>query len=649
MKKVILCLLIFLFSIGTVSAFSLSGGGDWKYYKEITIKENSGKTLTNYQILVELNSANFDFSKAKSDGSDIRFSTDSQELSYWIEEWDSNAKKAKIWVKVPLIPANGETKIKMWYGNPSAVSSSNGNKVFEFFDDFEDNDISDWTIIYGSVTCYNGVMIVNPTSKHCKSPDHPSGDPYLFQCAALYKNYTYTGPLVAEFDFKLSKIWQGVNNGVTRVRFLYQDWFNYWEVLLGGDAEDNDYRLNKRVSGEKPTYPFGDPTVIGDTNWHTAKIVRDQNGNWELYRDGVKILGGNDPWLPTISAFYIWFPNAPTTYFDNIRIRKYTSPEPTVTIQEYPTPKPTTPPPKPPAGKIKAIWLYNYDRYDLPTLVNDLKSAGINTIFLSTDVNNIWKYERFVKTAHENGIEVHAMILEIADNKEEGTYDYTNFYKNPYHKDEAVKDVEKILDYNEKSLAAFDGINIDIEPYTSDLWNSNREDVWNDYMEVINAIKEKINGRTKLSANILYDSRDYTEDRIKDLASVLDFFVIMAYDSGGLGFNTPEKIKDAVAQEMGSIRGERAKAVIGIGVHEGFGDKSDVENCINDLFDYYSDDPAFLGISIFRYYSYSELPETKKTPEENRQTGEEKEIPGFECIFAITLLAVAYMLKRLKK
>jgi|GEM_PF-6025214 len=46
MRKVVLCLLIFLFSIGTVSAFSLSGGGDWKYYREITIKENSGKTLT---------------------------------------------------------------------------------------------------------------------------------------------------------------------------------------------------------------------------------------------------------------------------------------------------------------------------------------------------------------------------------------------------------------------------------------------------------------------------------------------------------------------------------------------------------------------------------------------------------------------------
>jgi PGF-CTERM protein len=53
--------------IGTVSAFSNSGDGDWKYYKELTVKENLGKTLTNFQVLIELNSANFDFSKAKSD------------------------------------------------------------------------------------------------------------------------------------------------------------------------------------------------------------------------------------------------------------------------------------------------------------------------------------------------------------------------------------------------------------------------------------------------------------------------------------------------------------------------------------------------------------------------------------------------------
>jgi hypothetical protein len=56
-------------SVGMVSALSNSGGGDWEYYKEVTIKENTGKALSDYQVLVELNPSNFP-DKAKSDGSD---------------------------------------------------------------------------------------------------------------------------------------------------------------------------------------------------------------------------------------------------------------------------------------------------------------------------------------------------------------------------------------------------------------------------------------------------------------------------------------------------------------------------------------------------------------------------------------------------
>jgi len=139
MKKFILIGFLFLiFSTGVASAADLSnsGGGDWKYYREITIKENSGKTLTDYQVMIELNSANFDFTKAKSDGSDVRFvDSGGNELSYWIEEWSSG--RAKVWVKVPHIPANGEAKIRMYYGNPNANAVSDGDKTFEFFDDFD--------------------------------------------------------------------------------------------------------------------------------------------------------------------------------------------------------------------------------------------------------------------------------------------------------------------------------------------------------------------------------------------------------------------------------------------------------------------------------------------------------------------------------
>ena len=66
--------LVFLLSgmVGIASALSNSGGGDWKNYKEITVKESSGKSLTDFQVLVELNPSNFP-AKAKSDGSDLRF------------------------------------------------------------------------------------------------------------------------------------------------------------------------------------------------------------------------------------------------------------------------------------------------------------------------------------------------------------------------------------------------------------------------------------------------------------------------------------------------------------------------------------------------------------------------------------------------
>jgi len=71
----------------------------------------------------------------KSDCSDIRFTylneTDNSEIKipYWIES-GCNSANTKIWVKVPYIPANGNARIYMYYGNQNAVSKSNVSAVF---------------------------------------------------------------------------------------------------------------------------------------------------------------------------------------------------------------------------------------------------------------------------------------------------------------------------------------------------------------------------------------------------------------------------------------------------------------------------------------------------------------------------------------
>ena len=102
----------------------------FSYRRQITVTEQSGNDLIDYQVLIELNSDNFEFSHANSDGSDIRFCDGNNFLDYWIEKWDSANQEAKIWVKVPNISANGITSLYMYYGNPNVTSASDVNSTF---------------------------------------------------------------------------------------------------------------------------------------------------------------------------------------------------------------------------------------------------------------------------------------------------------------------------------------------------------------------------------------------------------------------------------------------------------------------------------------------------------------------------------------
>ena len=122
--SVAICLL-FLTSTASASWWNVN----WKYRREITITNVNG-TLTDYQILVELNSTNFNFSHAQENGSDIRFvaSDDETLLNHWIEVWNSTNQSAKIWVNVSEVTEG--TKIFMYYGNENASDASDVNSTF---------------------------------------------------------------------------------------------------------------------------------------------------------------------------------------------------------------------------------------------------------------------------------------------------------------------------------------------------------------------------------------------------------------------------------------------------------------------------------------------------------------------------------------
>ena len=80
----------------------------------------------------------------KADFSDVRFTCADGEtiLPHYLESimGESPDKIAAFWVKIPQIPSAG-LPIYMYYGNPQAQSKSSGKDVFDFFDDFTQDEL----------------------------------------------------------------------------------------------------------------------------------------------------------------------------------------------------------------------------------------------------------------------------------------------------------------------------------------------------------------------------------------------------------------------------------------------------------------------------------------------------------------------------
>jgi len=291
----------------------------WTYRKPITI-DNTGNSndLTNYQVLVVLNSTNFDFSKANSDGSDIRFidSDDTTKLNYWIEEWDATAQEAKIWVNVTSIPASSTKTIYMYYGNPSASSESNGTAVFEFFDDFEDGDYTDkWTLIGGSASETNGYLEVSSTS---------SSEGLIEE---NIKEFSDTEGFIIE-----GKIMQVTTNDLGEIVFhgdLTKS--NLYMFVVG---YKDGLRIVKRQGGTD-TELASVAQVIDENVWYDFRVTRKPDGTIIGEILGVNSVSATDT---SFTSGYVGVrvggTASDTCRVDNYRVRKYTDPEPTASVGE---------------------------------------------------------------------------------------------------------------------------------------------------------------------------------------------------------------------------------------------------------------------------------------------------------------------------
>ena len=126
----------------------------WLYRRAIQISNDNGEDLEDFQVAITLDTAALIAAgKMQDDCDDLRITDNSGNIiPHWIEENNPGCNNAstKIWTKVPAV-FNGAnaTTVYVYYGNAQAGNGENGNNVFEFFNDFNGNEINTnkWDIV----------------------------------------------------------------------------------------------------------------------------------------------------------------------------------------------------------------------------------------------------------------------------------------------------------------------------------------------------------------------------------------------------------------------------------------------------------------------------------------------------------------------
>jgi len=658
--------------------------------------ENTGKTLQGYPVLVSLNSSNFNFSKAKSDGSDIRFSSENRTLSYWIETWNPENEEALIWVRLSSLSANKTAKILMRYGNPGAEAMSSGEKTFDFFDNFEGSSLNelDWNVESeggGLVEVKNGVCNVSAPRVH------------VYDYSMIYSKDSFN--INSMFVVKRMKVTIGADDRGPVLRQGFIDQIDSRKNEINHETElANESRVDLETTYSRQKNTLYDLTDVNvpEGKWYVSGIAWYEENNTRRvswFKNGVRDsrmdFASNDSITNLPMHVYLYAAsykdsskNTGYMAVDYVLVRKFVGTEPTVKIisaqaenrvssenvsvnnsenssgKNYESyseniSKNNSGNISEPGSKlnseasisegvvqiqnnssqnetgslglqfpkysveISGIKLSSPYNFDFSTLIKELNSSGINTIFLSVNGEDVWQYERFVKMVHENGISVHAVLLEDVNCTEKGA------------EDTCQNSLDTVLGYNEKSLAPFDGIDIYIN---SSAGEDSKENAI-DYRTLFETANKKAEKNVSISASL---PLNYNASKIEEIAPFVDFFVIRAYPAETEGLDSASKIVDAVAFEMGEIRGAGSKGIIEISVEEGFKDKFSIQELFSGLADYYSGDSAFLGVSIFNYDPYTALPRTEP---------DEKEFPisGFKALPVILAGLGAFALLKVKR
>ena len=263
---------------------------------------------------------------------DLRFiqynSTSGQntELAYWIED-TVNSSYASVWMRSDSLPAGASATIYLYFGNSQAVAKYSGQATFEFFDDFDgasldwnswdkaSAEVADAEIAMGGSTLT--ILGSGTTMEYLKTKSYNAA---AASCVRTkMRDYT-SASYPCEWGFGYRN-YKGSSDGVLKLAYTSDQ---YCVCNHAGSGESN--------SGAG--IPDDDSYHLWELRWAADKT--------ELFRDGVS-QASQTLSIPASPIFLsLGHPEnvAPASWqgsFDWYLVRKFSSPEPTVTAgqKEY--------------------------------------------------------------------------------------------------------------------------------------------------------------------------------------------------------------------------------------------------------------------------------------------------------------------------
>ncbi len=282
-----------------------------------------------YQIKIELDKDTFNYSRANGSGNDVRFyDINGSKLNYWIEKWNSKGTSI-IWVNIPL---KGTSELYMLYGDGNANPESDGNKTFDFFDDFSGNSLNQnkWTVSEFAAGTHSYQVSGGELHVYAKSNNLPSGYRFISKKKFNTENFTvFSKGRWTNLD------WDRGGGSMQSLRLLDNDgdytglsiclWGDF-KVTIGHSKDANQKILNNPNDFASGTAEFN---YIVKGNIFSEKLSGTYSPSF-----GDTIQTFNRPFQITLDAFMDhWTQDVEMdSYYDIVIMRKYSASEPKATI-----------------------------------------------------------------------------------------------------------------------------------------------------------------------------------------------------------------------------------------------------------------------------------------------------------------------------